>query len=452
MKEILPVPNGKSYLPYQEKGIRYIIGGKGTLLADEMGLGKTVQAIGVINYLKTKLSFVNVLIIAPAGLVHNWIHELEEWSTDIIAKHVVISYHQAVKYVDTWANQRWDLLIVDESQYIKNPDTQRSQAINAIAKCADKVLALSGTPIENHPIEIWPILKIVAPKEFCDDSKAPSYIINAEQKKTHPGEGPAFWQFAKRYCDLKLVNFKVKGKLRSSYDFTGASNLDELRIRLRDTCMVRRLKKDVLSELPDKRRQLVLLKSKYKDDDLLPDLSFENYEKRVEELTANKVALEEWSKRRHAQALEKVGDAVEFIRDALDNSHKIIVFAHHKDVCKNLEELLSEFSPVIVTGETHDADRGMYVKRFQENKDCRLFIGSIRAAGVGLTLTASSHVIFVELDPTPGRMTQAEDRAHRIGQRNMVLVQHLLYDGTLCARMAKILVRKQAIITQALDG
>jgi SWI/SNF-related matrix-associated actin-dependent regulator 1 of chromatin subfamily A len=112
----------------------------------------------------------------------------------------------------------------------------------------------------------------------------------------------------------------------------------------------------------------------------------------------------------------------------------------------------SEDYAVTVTGDTHVADRGAAVTAFQGDKRCRVFIGSIGAAGVGITLTAASHVIFCELDPVPGKMSQAEDRAHRIGQKNSVLVQHLVMDRTLCARMAKIVVRKQAIIKEALDG
>jgi SWI/SNF-related matrix-associated actin-dependent regulator 1 of chromatin subfamily A len=190
------------------------------------------------------------------------------------------------------------------------------------------------------------------------------------------------------------------------------------------------------------------------DDAILPDLSDSTYDDAVRKLISDKVLFAEYSKRRHTQALKKVDHAIRFIEDQLDGSQKIIIFAHHQDVIEKLEFAFvnTGVDTVVVTGKSHPADRHANVKRFQEDPNCRLFIGSIGAAGVGITLTASSHVIFVELDPVPGRMSQAEDRAHRLGQRNMVLVQHLVSHKSLCARMAKILVKKQAVLSAALDG
>ncbi len=447
----IPAPEGKAYLPYQLKGIRYALGARGTIIADEMGLGKTVQAIGVINALPQVR---RVLIVAPAGLVTNWSHELREWlinpRIDASGQQIVItSYHGA----GSMEPPTGGMLIVDEAHYIKHSATQRSQNVARLAKDAERIVLLTGTPMENSPIELWPLLKIACPEKWDPPIRGlkASYTIGPDAKKTHPGEGPNFWDFAVRYCDLKKVRYQAGERWRSTWDFSGSSNAIELAARLKNTCMIRRLKKDVLPELPPKRRQLVVLKSGIKDD-LFPEVTDDNYFDILGKLTADKVLFTEYSRRRHEQALAKVDACIEFIENALDSSAKIIVFAHHADVIAALAEGLKDFNPRIVTGKTHPADRGAAVHAFQNDPSVRLFIGSIGAAGVGITLTASEHVIFVELDPVPGRMTQAEDRAHRIGQRYSVLVQHLLSDGSLCARMAKILVRKQAVLTAVLDS
>jgi len=461
-KRPIPVPDGRSYLPYQESGIRYALGaplGTGTILADEMGLGKTVQAIGFINAIP---GWPTVVVICPAGLKTNWHAELAAWLFNKKLTVNVISYHEAEKYAARakadCEEAKWDILIVDEAQYIKNPESKRSQAVTIIAREAERVLLLTGTPMENRPIELWPLLRIAAPAQW-DPSHTRLGVISADKKASHPGEGPNFWAFAKRYCGLKKSFFPGRGGRRMAWDFSGASNLDELSAKLKATCMVRRLKETVLTQLPDKRFQLVLLDSiaeKIDDSDMLPELSEHNYSEQVRSLIADKVKFAEYSKRRHEQALKKVDPTLVFLRDQMDGSQKIIVFAHHRDVIAKLEmgitaELDAGDYMVCVTGETHVADRGANVKAFQEDPKCRIFLGSIGAAGLGITLTASSHVIFVELDPVPGKMAQAMDRAHRIGQKGSVLVQYLMFNNSLCARLAQIVVKKQGIINRVLD-
>jgi hypothetical protein len=161
------------------------------------------------------------------------------------------------------------------------------------------------------------------------------------------------------------------------------------------------------------------------------------------------VLFAEMSKVRHATAVAKLPQVIEYLHTALDDSEdKIVVMAHHHDVVNAIAREFGDLA-VVLTGETND--RQTPVDRFQNDPGCRLFIGSIRAAGVGITLTAASHVVFAELDWTPGNISQAEDRCHRIGQRESVLVQHLVLDGSLDARMAKVVVDKQEVIDQALD-
>ena len=158
------------------------------------------------------------------------------------------------------------------------------------------------------------------------------------------------------------------------------------------------------------------------------------------------------AKLRHDTAMAKVHAVIAHITNALeDNDNKIIVAIHHHDVADALMDGLAEFNPVILTGENTEQERAASVDAFQNNPKVRIFVGSITAAGVGITLTASSHVVFAELDWVPGNVIQMEDRAHRIGQTETVLVQHIVLSNSLDARMAQSIVSKQAVIDSALD-
>lgn len=446
MIQTLPVPTGKTYLPYQEKGIRYALGARGTLLADEMGLGKTVQALGVLNAMPPAST---ALIVCPAGLRINWQNEIKEWLVGNRSANV-ISYHQAEEYSGL-AHFVWDLLIIDEAHYIKNPNSKRSQAVVRLSEKAKRVILLTGTPIENSPVELWPLLRIVCP-EHWDNPSLTSGHIPPDAKKSHPGEGPNFWAFARRYCGLKKTRFRVGQRYRSAWDFSGASNLDELNKKLKATCMVRRKKSEVLKELPPKIHQVIVLDGEADDSDLMPELNEDNYYECISKLQSVKIEFEEWSKRRHEQALKMLDSCIRFVEDALDQSDKILIFGHHTDVLARFFYAFEEtgVKGMMVTGAMDVDVRQSKVKQFQEEKDCRLFVGSIGAAGVGYTLTAASHVIFIELDPVPGKMTQAIDRVHRIGQKaESILIQYLVMNGSLSARMAKILVKKERVINAA---
>ncbi len=450
-----PTPPGRSYLPYQEAGIKSMLGDRATLLADEMGLGKTVQAIGMLNAMGKQAS--RALIVAPAGLCLNWRNELTDWLLPSALDVTVHTYYET----ESIPAGRYDTVIVDEAHYIKNAQTKRAQAIKRLCAPAKKVVLISGTPYENAPIELWPLLQICDAQTWDNPVMRNMGIVTQEQRDSHPGEGYNFWQFARQYCDLKKTKHKIvsprTGRVRyqTAWDFSGSSNLDELQVKLRKSCMVRRLKKDVLKDLPAKRRQVIVLargKRTPDDSDLLSDLTFDNYEAAIAELTAGKALFTEWSKRRHDQALDMIGEVVPYLEDAFTQTNKRILFCHHTDVAEAYRATFDGLgvNPVLVTGSTHVADRGAAVHRFQNDPTCRMFIGT-GAAGVGLTLTAASDVDFAEIEPVPGAMSQREDRAHRIGQKNSVNVRLFVQDGTLSARMAKILVRKQDVLSRGLD-
>lgn len=459
-------------LPYQRDGIiqavrKYAEGSKGVLLADEMGLGKTVQAIGIINELFS-LDKANVLAISPLSLKINWLREIERWGNTRAS--ILVTHYEAIGKLIP--NQGWDLLIIDEAHFVKNPASKRGQLVAKLARQAKRVLLLTGTPITNRPVELWPLLMIVDPARWDpkgEESKPPKpppklrpipahLEVNLTGAKPRDPKKPrkvytdAFMRFAKTFCDAKLETIYVKGGRKQVWNFRGASNLDMLHTMLRGTCMIRRFKKDVLPELPAKRRQLIVIPSSTVDNRYMADLTLENYEDQVNSLRSRKVQFEEWSAIRHEQALAKVPFVVDHVTHILDETDKVIVFAHHTDVILALVKELAPLGCAVFIGDTNEEERNDAVDVFRDDPNCRIFIGSLRAAGVGITLVSSSVVIFAELDPVPAMMMQAEDRAHRIGQKDSVLVQHIVTDGTIDARMAKILIEKQAVIDLAVGG
>ncbi len=241
----IPAPDGKQYFPYQKAGINFALKHDGVLIGDEMGLGKTVQAIGVINSEKPKTT----LIVCPSSLKINWRKELERWLTIPYRIHVlqgkdqfptfpeivIMNYDILAKFQKQIRSVEWDLLVADEAHYMKNPKAQRTIALLGKGKevsplKAKRKILLTGTPITNRPIEIFPLVSYLWPNVFSN-----------------------LFHFAKRYCDAYQNGH--------GWDFTGASNLGELQNLLRSNGMIRRLKADVLKELPPKTRQVVVLPS-----------------------------------------------------------------------------------------------------------------------------------------------------------------------------------------------
>jgi SWI/SNF-related matrix-associated actin-dependent regulator 1 of chromatin subfamily A len=459
----IPAPDGLEYMPFQRAGIAAALRRQNVLFGDEMGLGKTIQAIGVLN---ADASLKKVLVVCPASLRLNWKREIEKWLVrpatigiavgdhlPIDADIVIVNYDIADRHKAALRAVAWDALIVDEAHYLKNEKAKRTVAILGRRPArgeagepgirARRKIFLTGTPIPNRPVEGWTIFSALAPETFSN-----------------------FWSYAKRYCAAYNNGY--------GWDMTGASHLDELQEKLRATIMVRRLKKDVLAELPAKRRAVVVLPANgaskaierereawsrheatlarlREDVEIAKAGTDEEYEAAVARLRdAARVAFTEMSEVRHETALAKVPYVIEHLRACVEQGEKVVCFAHHRDVIDQICEAFGD-AAVRVTGSESMEERQRAVDAFQNDPRVALFVGNIRAAGVGLTLTASSHVVFAELDWVPGNVTQAEDRCHRIGQRNMVLVEHLVLDESIDARMAQAIVEKQKVLDEALD-
>jgi len=441
--------------------------GGGCYIADEMGLGKTLQAIGVINCIP---EIRRVLVVTKASLKENWRRELEKWLVDKLtigiaeaqywprnADVVIINYDVLTKHTHSLRAAEWDLVILDESANIKNRTTKRAMAVIGYVPTkkaqaageqiipplpAKRRIALSGTPIENRPEEIWSTLFFLDPKRWR-----------------------SFWSFAKRYCAMN----QDSGHL----DTSGASNLEELQRILRETCMIRRLKKDVLKELPPKTRGVVEMNTEGMEEIIEQDRkAYQRHEQAliaaqaelevarasdsdtafkeaVKKMASTHVAFTEIAKVRHDTAVAKVPAMIPMLQDELEECSKILVFGHHRDVLEPLHKAFP--GSVLITGETPPEERQGICDRFQTDPKCRQFFGSIRACGEGLTLTAANLVVFAEQDWAPGKMSQAEDRAHRIGQKDNVLVKHYVIPGTMDAKMIKTTIEKQEIIEAALD-
>ena len=426
----IPVPAGLSYLPYQKAGIAYAIKRSSTLIGDEMGLGKTIQAIGVINATAPK----TVLVVCPASLKINWKNEMTKWlvaDRDIQIVNgggeqipanpdvIIINYDVLSKHKDAINARTWDLVIMDEAHYIKNNTAARTKV--AVGIKANRKVVLTGTPITNRPIELQPIAGYLDPVTFGN-----------------------YFKFGVRYAGAHQINIGRK----TVWDFNGSSNLDELQRVLRQSFMIRRKKDEVLKELPEKVRQIIVLPNSDYSDQIKKE--FETLADAVDETSSEDIEFEQMSGVRHETALAKVNDVVTHVA-AID--HQVVVMAHHKDVVDGIKAGLEAAgkSVVTLTGDCNQAHRQNSVETFQAG-NADVFIGTIGAAGVGITLTSASHVVFAELDWVPGNMSQAEDRCHRIGQDSSVLVQHLVVDGSIDARLAQVLVGKQRVLDKALDN
>lgn len=384
--------------PFQKEGVDWLAKRAKVILGDEMGLGKTVQIIGLINRC---IGIEKVLVVCPASLKLNWERELGKWlnrnlSIEVLSGSpkrgykiesdiVIINYDILTRWESKLLAVDWDFLVFDEAHYLKNAKALRSKI--ALKLKANREVYMSGTPMVNRPSELFNILNKIG---LFDNRKA----------------------FDIKYCDARLVS-KFGRRI---WENKGASNLDELKQKLKPV-MLRRLKKQVLTELPDKIHQIIELTD---CKEVISGVVWYDGLPKHDSVTPE-------VRREAGEA--KIKPSIKHIIDVLEEKDKLIVFAHHKTVIDGLSEGLEKFKPLTITGATATSKRQSIVDKFQKNPIHRVIICNIQAAGVGLTLTAADTVVFVELDWVPGNLKQAEDRAHRIGQKRNVLIQYLVAPG-----------------------
>ncbi len=400
-----------SLFPFQRDGIQIALARNGRIiLADDMGLGKSIQSLGIASYYRREWP---LLIISPASMVSSWHEQVMKWYPSVAPNSISViydgkgkldglinigSFDLLTKIGDMVASKKFQVIIVDESHALKNPESKRSKTLIPIIMKASRAILLSGTPALSRPCELYPQIKAVSPKLF------PHYI-----------------EFCRRYCDAKQTHF--------GWDMKGSSNTQELQIILENTIMIRRTKAEVLTQLPPKVRQQVFLKVDTKN--------LKQFDKgkaalsNIEDLSAfenRNELMDLWRKTSEVKAPVML----EYIKDLLEAGHKCLVFAHHKNVLDVFEDAFINDNRkyIRIDGATATSIRQGICTKFQTDKDVRVALLSITAANTGLTLTAATTVIFAELYWNPGQMVQAEDRAHRIGQCDSVSVHYLLAKGT----------------------
>ena len=393
------------------------------LLADEMGVGKTLQAISLAYIYRESWP---VLVVCPGSMKYNWKGEIQTWlglkdyRINIInssrqklsqeAYFYIISYDLMRNVIKKMRQMTFDFVILDEAHSIKNKDSLRAKNILPIAVRAKRLIIMTGTPLLAKPYEGYPLLYALRPDIFC-----------------------YFKKFAYRYCDPQPTPMGI--------NWSGTSNTKELHWIL-SCLMVRRLKSDVLNQLPPKRRQKIEIATNEK---VIHELK-----RTRKNVKGRKGTLECYTLTSKA----KIEGVLAYISDIIDAKEKFIVFAYHHEMLDALEKLCKEkrIDYMRIDGTTKQETRYQYVNYFQLNKSCQVAILSIIAASTGITLTAAHMVIFAELTWTPSIMIQAEDRVHRIGQKSeFVDIKYLYGKETLDDFILDKLQKKLTIVSTTLD-
>lgn len=457
--EVLPqllidIPLKMEMFPYQRNGVAYSLIKKRLIIGDQPGLGKTIQAIATAEGAGCKC----ILIICPATLRENWKREIEVKCTykkalilsdrvksswpqfykvgmikyficnyESLKKYLVESIHRPmgkdgkevplrlnhIKFKDTI--DLFDCVIIDEVHRCKDGKTQQSKFVMGIAKGKEHVLALTGTPVVNKPIDLIPQLHIIQKLEAFGGYRG----------------------FVDRYCQ----------------GYNQASNLKELNYLLHKNCFYRREKSEVLKDLPDKMRSIlkcdIVNRAEYNkaENDLVTYLK-ENMGKTDQEITKSMrgevmVMIQILKK---IAAKGKIEEVVEHIQEVVAAGEKIVVFAWHKEIVFALKEAIP--GAVTIVGDDSMQQRQQSVDGFQNDPKVQVILCNIKSGGVGITLTASSRVAFIELPWHPADADQCEDRCHRIGQKDSVQCSYFLGANTIDEYIYDIIEKKRLIVNQ----
>jgi hypothetical protein len=428
--EGVPEKLGGELQPFQWAGVRYVLDARRVFLSDEQGLGKTVQALAALE----ADDAYPAIVVCPASLKLNWLRETKRWlphrSVEVVEGGVavpktgditIVNYEVVGKHFETLARLKPKAVIVDESHYCKNPRAKRTQAVRKLAEAVQRGglrVALTGTPVLNHAEELISQLRIIGRlDEF--------------------GSGARF-----------------------SRQFQGVLTEERLHWHLRRSCFVRRLKSEVLPQLPAKRQTIVPVsldnEREYRvaERDVVEWLRSQPLE--LGDLNAKIAATLRAERLAQLGALQrlaargKLNAALAWIHDFLASGEPLVVFARHREV---QEAVLERFPDALhLFGRDSLQEREASVQSFQNPDGPQLIVCATRVASQGITLTRASNVAFLELEWTPALHDQAEDRCHRIGQRDAVTAWYLLAANTIDETMAELIERKRGIINAVTDG
>ncbi|DBA70641.1 TPA: hypothetical protein ACH3X2_012024 [Trebouxia sp. C0005] len=478
----MPYHLRQALMPFQRAGVQFALRREGrTLLADEMGVGKTVQAIAIASCYREEWP---LLIIVPASMRLVWAEELEKWLPHLRPSSIhviegksdrlqgadlpavcITSYEMmqrltcdACKGIDgrpvvltacagsqhCLASKGWKIIIADESHTLrtseKPPDARHTEAAVSAVRRSHRAIFLTGTPSLSRPFDLFRQVDALRPGLLGKDRAAFSY----------------------RYCGRRLIPVGRHGSNTKKYDNTGLSRAGELHALLKEELMLRRLKRDVMAELPPKRRQVVRLPrpkpADWPSQEVPEDAEDSGSEAEQDERqSSSRLRGSEAMSKSHQTGLAKLPNGLEWLINALgaarrgskgrvesqgegaEPAPKFLIFAHHKDVMSKLANALEGGQGkegwggvpyVRIDGETDSRDRRTACLQFKEDPSIRAALLSITAAGTGLDFSAASAVVFVELPQEVALVRQAEDRAHRHGQKLSVNVYFLVAKGT----------------------
>lgn len=430
--------------PYQFQvgGIRFLEERNGrAIIGDDCGLGKCLMSI---SWLMLHPEARPAIILCPASVKYVWHNELKKHagarSTILSGQtpdraslagdlkgQIFICNYDILRFWLPLLAINPQAVIIDECQRISNRKAKRSIATSTLAKASPHVIGLSGTPITSRPVQFFPILQMIDPKQFA-----------------------SFWWYAFRFCAPK------RGWQGRGWDFSGASHTEELHERI-SKLMIRRMKVDVLKDLPAKVRTIMPVdidnRQEYERarDDFIKWLTSKKGNAAAVR-AARAEAIVRLGSLKHLAAEGKLGAAVAFIREWLEDTDlKLAVYAIHHSI---LDRLMAAFpGAATVTGRSSPKDRESEVHRFQTDPNCRLFFGNIQAAGEGITLHAASDMLVLELGWTPAEHDQCEDRILRIGQTSdHVQIRYMIAQNTIEEDILDLINRKRDMISRVVDG
>lgn len=433
---------------YQKKGMAYALKHQRTIVGDEPGLGKTVQSIGTCVGAKSKC----ILVICPATIKENWKREWEMWSdykplviSDKTKKSwatfykvgminvFIVNYESLKKYfvekITTPPGKKlrlnhihfvpeialFDAVIIDEVHRCKDGRTQQAKYTMGIARGKNIVLALTGTPVVNKPKDLISQLYIIDKLDLFG----------------------GYTGFINKYCQGQRE----------------ASNLQELNYYLRKNCFYRRQKTEVLKELPDKMRSIIKCEISTRQDYLKAERDLETYLRENLKKSEGQITTALRGEvmvllgiLKKISARGKVDDVLEHVNEVVEAGEKIVVFCWHKEIVHELQKAIP--GSVTVVGDNSMEERQHAVDSFQKNPAVQVIICNIKSGGVGITLTASSRVAFIELPWHAADADQCEDRCHRIGQASSVQCTYFLGDKTVDEYIYKIISNKREVANQ----
>ena len=414
-------------MDHQKLAIEKLVANERFILADDMGLGKTTST--VIASLESGSK--KILVICPASLKINWYREIQNYTDRSIsivegkkwesADFVIVNYDIIKNFHDSEnvensviVKEKFDLVIIDEAHYIQNKKAARTQLCNDVANKIGKVWLLTGTPLTSRPINYFNLLELV------DSPVAQNWMA-----------------YVRRYCD----GFQFRAGNRKIWNVNGSSNLEELRDRTQHT-ILRRLKEEIL-DLPDKIITPIYLNLKSDTYKALMGEYFDWY-RNNEESKSLALQFSKLMKVRQIISQEKIKNTIEIANSSIDQEKKVIIFTNFTDTLNQFVEYFKK-DCVYLDGSCSKNQRQEAVDRFQNDDKVKVFVGNLKAAGVGITLTAAEVVIMNDLSFVPSDHSQAEDRAYRIGQNKGVSIYYPIFENTIEGKIYDILSRKKNI-------